>query len=105
METNIAHGCRILLSVLRVGDSDYSLLSLNKWIIVNVTGSVKMVDLSFHKVVPFFQILPKPDIEHSSDIKINVGSPMLIHSKNTFNVHLLMSDIFRDTLNYMMKHV
>lgn len=28
---------------------------------------------------------------------------MLIHSKNTLNVHLLMSDILRDILNYMMK--
>lgn len=70
-----------------------------------MTGSVKRIDLSVHKDLPFFQILLKPYVEYSSDIKISVGSPVLIQSKHTFSVHLLMSDILRDILNYMMKHI
>lgn len=59
---------------------------LNKQSMVNVIGFIKRTGWLFdlleyisciffvYKVLPFFQTLPKPYIEYSSDVKVSVGS-------------------------------
>lgn len=60
----------------------------------------------YYKVLlPPPQMLSKPYIEYSSVVKISVGSPVLIHLRNTFSIHLLRTNILRNLLNCMLKHV